>query len=396
MDPAALALASLVWLGSTEIAAGRGERGPWQMNESRYDYVDDPSVAFDHRGAVLLVWVDQARKDVFFRKDGESINVSRSPETFSWLPRIASGAKGEIFVLWQEIIFSGGSHGGDILFARSADGGKSFSRPLNLSSSAAGDGKGRISRDLWHNGSLDLVVGPDGTVYAAWTEYEGRLWLRRSADGGKSFSEKLSVRTDKPARAPSLAVHGNTVYLAWTVGDDASADIRVAKSSDGAASFGSAVIVDKTRAYSDAPKIAIDGQGVLHLAYNEGRRVHYTRSADGGARFAPPRAISGSNAGFPSLSLDGKGNLYVLWERFAEPYRAHGLELAVSGDRGSTFSKTAVPESAGAGHNGSLQGLLMGKLAASADGALAIVNSSFKEGKSSRVWLIRANSGSGS
>ena len=396
MDPASLALASLVWLGSTEIAAGRGERGPWQMNESRYDYVDDPSVAFDHRGAVLLVWVDQARKDVFFRKEGESINVSRNPETFSWLPRVASGAKGEIFVLWQEIIFSGGSHGGDILFARSADGGKTFSRPLNLSSSVAGDGKGRISRDIWHNGSLDLVVGPDGMVYAAWTEYEGPLWLRRSTDGGKSFSEKLSVRTDKPARAPSLAVHGNTVYLAWTVGDDASADIRVAKSSDGAASFGSAVIVDKTRAYSDAPKIAVDGRGVLHLAYNEGRRVHYTRSSDGGARFAPPRDISGGNAGFPSLSLDGRGKLYVLWERFAEPYRARGLELAVSADRGSTFSKTAVPESAGAGHNGSLQGLLMRKLAASADGALAIVNSSFKEGESSRVWLIRANSGSGS
>jgi hypothetical protein len=27
----------------------------------------------------------------------------------------------------------------------------------------------------------------------------------------------------------------------------------------------------------------------------------------------------------------------------------------------------------------------------SADGAVAIVNSSFKEGESSRVWLIRAN-----
>jgi hypothetical protein len=281
MDPASLVLAALVWHGSTEIAAGRAERGPWQMNESRYDYVDDPTVAIDERGGVLVAWVDQARKDLFFWKDGKSVNVSRSPETFSWLPRVATDAKGTIFVLWQEIIFSGGSHGGDILFARSQDGGRTFSKPLNLSSSVAGDGKGRIDKERWHNGSLDLVVGPDGTVYTAWTEYEGRLWLRRSADGGKSFSDKLAVKTDKPARAPSLAVHRKTVYLAWTVGDDPGADIRVARSTDGAASFAAPVIVEETNAYSDAPKIAVDIDGTVHLVYAEGRRIRYTRSSDG-------------------------------------------------------------------------------------------------------------------
>ena len=49
-----------------------------------------------------------------------------------------------------------------------------------------------------------------------------------------------------------------------------------------------------------------------------------------------------------------------------------------------------MPESAGPGRNGSLQGMLMRKLAVSSDGAVAIVNSSFKENAASRVWLIRA------
>ena len=389
MDPASLALASLVWLGSTEIAAGRGERGPWQMNESRYDYVDDPSVAFDRRGGVVVAWVDQARKDVFFWKDGRSINVSRSPDTFSWLPRVASDANGTIFVLWQEIIFSGGSHGGDILFARSEDGGETFSPPINLSSSVAGDGKGRIDKDRWHNGSLDLVVGADGTVYSAWTEYEGRLWLRRSSDGGKTFSEKLSVMSERPARAPALAAQGQTVYLAWTVGDDPSADIRVARSTDGAARFADPVIVEKTKAYSDAPKIAVDDRGVVHLVYSEGRRVRYTHSADG-ARFAPPQDIPGGDARYPALGLDARGNVYVLSERFPQGFEPRGLELAISGDRGGAFRSIEVPESAGPGRNGSLQGMLMRKLAVSSDGAVAIVNSSFKENAASRVWLIRA------
>jgi len=401
MDPASLALAALVWHGSTEIAAGRAERGPWQMNESRYDYVDDPTVAIDEHGAIAVAWVDQARKDVLFqrfnpngKKLAERVNVSRSPKVFSWLPRIAVSQK-KVFVLWQEIIFSGGSHGGDILFARSEDGGKTFSRPLNLSNSRAGDGKGRIDKDRWHNGSLDLAVGGDGTVYTAWTEYEGALWVRRSRDGGKSFSDLVKIKDSKPARGPAFAVQGSTVYLAWTVGDDESADIRVAKSTDGGASFGAPLIVQRSKAYSDAPKLAVDARGTLHLVYAEGGRILYTRALDGTASFERPRPISERGAGFPALSLDAKGNVYVLWERFAEhPLLARGLTLAVSNDGGYAFKAIQVPESTGAGWNGSSQGLLMRKLAVSGDGEIAIVNSSFKEKEASRVWLIRGRSDS--
>ena len=397
MEPAALALAGLIWHGSTEIATGRAHQGPWEMNESRFEFVDDPTAAIDERGAISVAWVDQARKDVFFqrfdasgKKVGQPVNVSRSPNIFSWLPRIALDPKGRVFVLWQEIIFSGGSHGGDILFARSDDRGRSFSEPQNLSSSVAGDGKGRINKDVWHNGSLDIAVGPDGTVYTAWTEYEGLLWVRRSRDGGRTFSDKLKIVDTKPARAPALAAADKTVYLAWTVGDDESADIRVAKSTDGGASFGAARIVDKSKGYSDAPKLAVDARGVLHLVYGEGARILYTRSAEG-VSFERPRAISESGAGFPALALDGKGNLYVLWERFTDlrsPPR--GLALTVSADGGKTFSAPVlVPESADAGWNGGSQGMLMRKLAVNRDGAIAIVNSSFKENDRSRVWLVR-------
>jgi hypothetical protein len=116
------------WDGVTEAAVGRGEKGPWQQNDSRYDYVDDPTVAIDGAGTITLAWVDQKNKDVFFQKfskegvrQGATINASRNPATFSWLPRIVfpSDDPKEIYLLWQEIIFSGGSHGGDILFARS-------------------------------------------------------------------------------------------------------------------------------------------------------------------------------------------------------------------------------------------------------------------------------------
>lgn len=401
------------WGPRALVAEGGGTRGPWRQNESDYDYVDDATLALGSSGEAVVAWVDQARKDVFLRvfrsdeKATSAVNVSRTPATFSWLPRIALSPADpqQVFVLWQEIIFSGGSHGGDILFARSGDGGRTFSPPLNLSDSVAGDGKARIDRDTWHNGSLDLAAGPHGRVYAAWTEYEGALWLARSSDGGRIFEPRMRIGGDdaQPARAPSLALGPQgTVYLAWTVGEDPQANLRLVRSLDEGDTFGEPRIVAPGSGYAEAPKLASSADGTLHLAYGESAsgpfgpyHVRYTRSRDGARSFEAPRRISGEGAGFPALGLDGAGNPSVIWELFRDHrIRSRGLGYAISHDAGASFTAPhAVPESAGPPNcwNGSHQGYLMDKLAVSRDGEVAVVNSCLAPRAQSRVWLIRGN-----
>jgi hypothetical protein len=400
----------IAWSAPLEIAAGGGEKGPWQQNNSRFDYVDDPSVALEPSGAANVVWVDQRVKDIFFQtyeRDGsprlaKPVNVSRSKDVFSWLPRIARSPvePRHVYVLWQEIVFSGGTHGGEIFFARSTDDGASFEPPVNLSRSINGDGKGRIDPKRWHNGSLDLAVAPDGALHAAWTEYDGPLWLAHSTDRGRSFSAPLLVDagTPHPARGPALAAAGDLVYLAWTVGEDDGADVRVATSSDRGATFGTPVVVERTRGYSDAPKLALAG-GTLHVVYADSAggpfalaNVRYTRSRDG-VMFEPPRTISAPHRGasFPSLALDG-ARVFVAWElhRDADDL-PRGLGLAFSLDGGTTFATPVIVEgSSDRGSNGSQQGRLMRKLAVR-DGRIAIVNSALRHGEGSRVWLVRGS-----
>ena len=176
---------AVTWGEQIQLASGGAYQGPWRMNESAFHYVDDPTVAINDEGVIAIAWVNQSQKDIFFQAhspDGEKrfeqpVNVSRTPKIFSWLPRMAmtSDDPNTVYLVWQEIVFSGGSHGGEIFFSRSSDGGRSFADPLNLSDSIAGDGKGRLTPRYWHNGSLDLVVGPQRTLYVAWTEYEGSL-----------------------------------------------------------------------------------------------------------------------------------------------------------------------------------------------------------------------------
>ena len=411
-------LPEVIWGEKIAVASAGGYQGPWRMNESAYDYVDDPTVAINEQGLVAVVWADQTRKDLFFQlyaPNGETrlekpVNVSRSLRIFSWLPRmlITSTDPIEVYLLWQEIVFSGGSHGGEIVFARSSDGGKTWSEPRNLSNDIAGSGKGRITPDYWHNGSLDLAMDAAGNLYAAWTDYEGALWCSRSTDRGVSFSRPLRIAGDaKPTRGPSLAVDGQgDVYLAWTVGEDKAVNLRFAKSTDQGRSFGEPRIVGVGKGHTDAPKLAVDRQGTVHLVYAESLGgpferyvIQYTRSHDRGDSFEAPKEIAKphteqfASVHFPALSVDGQDNLYIIWELF--PRRgssSQGLGFTVSRDAGRTFAPpVVVPGSVdpALGFNGSQQGLLMRKLAVNQAGAIAVVNSTFKRNEQSRVWLWR-------
>jgi hypothetical protein len=402
--------AAVTWQEAIEVAVGRANAGPWQMNESNFDYVDDPTVAINEDGSVGVAWCDNAQKDVFFQsydRDGRPrmpapINVSRSPTIFSWLPRLVLTDE-QVFLLWQEIVFSGGSHGGEIFFSRSTDAGRSFSAPLNLSRSIGGDGKGRLNEQHWDNGSLDLARGVDGKLFAAWTEYGGALWISRSLDDGESFATPALVAgsNEQAARGPSLAATREALYLAWSAGEERAANIRLAVSRDAGQSFGPPRAVFSGASRSDAPKIAVDSKGVLHLAYTAEvsgvSRVHYSRSKGVDGVFETPRRLPAQRgeqaASFPSLSLGANGDVYVVWHHHPSADQGpRGLALSLSRDGGHQFSLAAlVPGTAdrGLGINGSRQGKLMRLLASNGSGAIAVVNSSFREGERSRVRLIR-------
>lgn len=412
------------WQPTIEVDTGNATRGPWRMNESEWDFIDDPTVAINNHNEVGVAWVDHVKQDLLFQRydaDGkpafdDHVNVSRSSSIFSWLPRIVmttpddDDAKPHVYLLWQEIVFSGGSHGGEIFFARSHDGGETFSEPINLSNTTAGAGKGRHTARSWHNGSYDLVHADDGTLYAAWTEYEGNLWFSRSTDGGESFSDPTHLageRGTNPARGPSVAVgQDGTIYVAWTVGEDDQADIHFTRSTDRGDSFDESRVVHLRSGHADAPKLGIDGDNVLHLVYGErddgrnGRyRIIYSRASDESRTFSEPRIVSGAfsrnmdSANFPMLRIDGDDRLIITWETYQNRRgRPTGTSFAISANGGESFSDPQPLPGTGDGEDGfhgSQQGLLMSKLAVNQSGHLAFVNSTYRQNQASRVRLFR-------
>lgn len=404
------------WHGSVpiEVARGRAERGPWQMNASNFDYVDDASVAITDDGHIGVAWVDQVKRAVLFQVyKPKGVPVFRQPTTlpsaagiFRWLPRVKISADGRrVFMLWQEIVFSGGNHGGEIFFARSDDGGSTFSEPINLSNSMAGDGKGRLTREIWDNGSFDLALGARGQAYAAWTEYEGRLWLSRSSNLGATFEEPIFIAGDdeRPARAPALIVDkAGDVHLAWSQRTAAKAHIMLASSRDEGRSFG-AVQRLTVEGHSDAPAVAADSTGKLHVlfAHRSGaadapHSIRYIRQV-GHQRWTPAVTISGHDGGlrearFPDLVIDRADRLYATWALSLPGRSPVGIAFSRSIDRGDSFSSAEVvpgSDNVKLGRTGSLQGGLTNGLAVNASGSVALVGSTIRLGVSSHIWLWR-------
>ena len=93
---------------------------------------------------------------------------------------------GNVYVAWSEYHAFGPANA--VLFARSTDGGDSFSKPIRVTPQEQGTAS-----------FADLAIGPDGTVYLTYLTYPSNarptadVWLLRSSDGGLSFGDPIDV-----------------------------------------------------------------------------------------------------------------------------------------------------------------------------------------------------------
>lgn len=151
--------------------------------------------------------------------------------------------------------------------------------------------------------SASPAVLSDGAVVVAWEDSRfcaGQILVARSDDGGASFGPPVRVAPwDRPQRAPSLAVlPDDTLVVAWQeVLGEGRGEIRVARSRDRGQTWAHRVRVDRERSVDAwVPSLAADAAtGALHLAFvdtrDTNRRVFHTRSDDAGATWRRPARI---------------------------------------------------------------------------------------------------------
>jgi hypothetical protein len=125
----------------------------------------------------------------------------------------------------------------------------------------------------------DIAIGRDGAYHVVWfTEGSRRqgLFYARSTDGGDSFSPPMPLGNPdlSPSRARVAATKG-AVWLAWKEFDGTVSTIRAVRSTDGGKHWDAARTVAQTKNASDQP-ILIADEGHIYLswlAHDEGYRL---------------------------------------------------------------------------------------------------------------------------
>lgn len=108
-----------------------------------------------------------------------------------------------------------------------------------------------------------LAVTPDGAYHAAWfTVGKTRkgLFYARSGDGGKSFSEPMAVgRADRAPSRPYLLSAAGKLWLGWKEFDGDATSIMVIVSHDDGERWSEPRLAATTREESDHPILLTDG-----------------------------------------------------------------------------------------------------------------------------------------
>ena len=323
------------------------------------------SAAFDSRGALWAVYKEGehvvARRSADLGKTwAPAVRVNQAPEAIGAdgdaRPKIAIGTKGELFVTWTRPLSK--PYTGNIRFARSLDGGKSFSAPVTVHKDA---------QEITHR--FDAVtVGRDGRLFIAWvdkrdqealkkqkSEYRGAaIYFAVSDDRGASFRGdfKLADHSCECCRIALLPRDDGSVLAFWRhVFEPNVRDHALARMSpDGRASGMRRATFDDWRLDAcphHGPSLAADNEGRLHAVWFTGAPGHtgsfYGRLAEG--RVEGQRRIGGERAEHPDLAVAGK-RIGIAWKEFDGERSL--LKAMLSEDDGDTWKETRLMATAGA------------------------------------------------
>jgi hypothetical protein len=285
----------------------------------------DPAIACGKGGLVAIVWVDTGSKgmaspdiEIVLSGDGGKswsapVNVSRTPGK-SMDPAVAIAPDGTIHVVWSDTTRS--EVGPSLWHVASTDRGASWSVPGSVLRSS-GDAR-HASIACGKDGALHVVwvdqVG-ERTV--------PDIAFATSHDGGKTFTRPLDLSMAALGAAdPGLAVDDTGIYAVWAEASKPAGGwgIKFAASRDGGRTWEPPLDLAPTIGRSTEPAIASD-RGKIAVVWRDTSRhepspdVWITLSADEGKTFGETHNLSNNpgTASHACVALAG-GRIFVSWQ----------------------------------------------------------------------------------
>ncbi len=175
------------------------------------------AMAMDRDGVPVIAWrhvyEDNIRDHALARLDGTSAPIRASHDNWHVKacphhgPALAIDDQGRYHLAW----FSNAPQRSGLFYARSADRGRAFSKPVAFGDEARAPAHPSV-----------LSIGP--RVFLAWKEFDGEkttIRLQQSLDGGNAWSSSAAVATSAGASDhPFLLADGDAAYLSWSTAQE--------------------------------------------------------------------------------------------------------------------------------------------------------------------------------
>lgn len=236
------------------------------------DYQSDPAVAWTTDGtawAATLGIGDSPGKSVrvqIFKSTDKGAN-------WSFVKTISTGNNNDKELMWidthstsphkDNIYVAWDVPGGGMRFARSTDKGATWSAVTNLSSDAAI--------------GAHLATGPSGELYVAWPEVITKeIRMRKSTDGGATFGSVKKIATTNDAyevTIPAMCIRNVLIYV--SIGADRSNGPRKGW---------------VYAAWTDRNGTAAD-PGCSDVTSESNANIYFSRSIDGGNTWSTPKVV---------------------------------------------------------------------------------------------------------
>ena len=226
----------------------------------------------------------------------------------SGIPKIIStGAK--VYLVWED-----NSNGNfQIFLSKSRDYGATFETPHVLSNT------------IGQSGTPQMFVS-DNNIYAVWMSNPSGnydVMFAKSTDDGKSFSRPVDISNTKlDSGYPQFTVSGNNIYVTWTETiSDTNYDVLFAKSTDTGSTFDKPINLSSNLGESGWPQIAYDGNVYVSWVDNSTGNfdVFITKSSDGGKIFQTPVNISNTEGESYYDTMLAYGNtVSMIWQEYEQ------------------------------------------------------------------------------
>lgn len=186
--------------------------------------------------------------------------------------------------------------GGGQKMWRSTDGGVSWGSAIALADTCCDPAVGwSPDGTVGYATALSTVVGSGTNVYFYRSTDNGASWTRSATLSNQNISDKEYLHVDMHASSP----HKGNIYVAWHDNNIQ----KFARSTNGGTSFGATLTLDGSNR-GIGSDITSDSAGNVYFFYpatsggSLGKAIRMAKSTDGGASFAVATTVSSTNADF--------------------------------------------------------------------------------------------------